>query len=279
MIIVITYFIVRMIRAFFREIEEGSIRFSGFDPEWASFTGRMVSFLIIVAAIIMIFPYFPGSDSEAFKGISVFLGLLFTLSSTAAVTNIVAGIIQTYTGAFRVGDLVKIGDVTGTVIEKRLLTTRVRTFKNEEVSIPNGTVLNTNVLNYTTLANEDGLILYTTVTIGYDVPWQQVQNLLINAALATPDVLPDPSPFVLQTSLGDFSVAYQLNCYTKAAERMPRVYSALHQNIQDKFNEANVEILSPTFSALRDGNTVTTPPDYLPDDYQAPAFRVGNASD
>ena len=154
----------------------------------------------------------------------------------------------------------------------------MRTFKNEEVSIPNGTVLNTNVLNYSTLTKDKGLILYTTVTIGYDVPWQQVQNLLINAALATPDVLPEPAPFVLQNALGDFSVAYQLNCYTKAAERMPRVYSAVHQNIQDKFNEANVEILSPTFSALRDGNTVTTPPDYLSDNYEAPAFRVNAAS-
>ena len=154
----------------------------------------------------------------------------------------------------------------------------MRTFKNEEVSIPNGTVLNTNVLNYTTLSKEDGLILYTTITIGYDVPWQQVQDLLIKAALATPDVIPEPKPFVLQTSLDDFSVAYQLNCYTKAAERMPRVYSAVHQNIQDKFNEANVEILSPTFSALRDGNTVTTPSDYLPDDYEVPAFRVDAVS-
>jgi small-conductance mechanosensitive channel len=234
----------------------------------------MVSFLITIAAVVVIFPYIPGSDSAAFQGISVFLGLLFTLSSTAAVTNIVAGIIQTYTGAFRVGDLVKIGDVTGLVIEKRLLTTRVRTFKNEEASIPNGSVLNTNIINYTTLAKEDGLILHTTVTIGYDVPWQQVQDLLIKAALATPDVLHEPRPFVLQNSLGDFSVAYQLNCYTKAAERMPRVYSAIHQQIQDKFNEANVEILSPTFSALRDGNTVTTPPDYLPGDYEVPAFRV-----
>jgi len=278
MIIVITYFVIRLIRALFQEIEDGSIRFNGFDPEWASFTSRMVSFLVIIAAVIIIFPYIPGSDSAAFQGISVFLGLLFTLSSTAAVTNIVAGIIQTYTGAFRVGDLVKIEDVTGTVIEKRLLTTRVRTFKNEEVSIPNGTVLNTNVLNYTTLAKDKGLILYTTITIGYDVPWQQVQDLLIKAALAMSDVEPEPPPFVLQNNLGDFSVAYQLNCFTKAAHRMPRIYSALHASIQDRFNEANVEILSPTFSALRDGNTVTTPPDYLPDDYEVPAFRVDAAS-
>ncbi|MCO6451976.1 MAG: mechanosensitive ion channel family protein [Caldilineales bacterium] len=273
-IILIIYLMIRTVRWFFTEIAEGNIRISGFDPDWASFTGKMISFLLIVAGVVIAFPYLPGSDSEAFRGVSVFLGLLFTLSSTAAVTNIVAGIIQTYTGAFRVGDVVKIGDTSGIVTEKRLLTTRVRTFKNEEVSIPNGSVLNTNVTNYTTLAAEGRLILYTTITIGYDAPWKDVQAALIRAAERVPDVLPEPAPFVLQTSLNDFHISYQLNCYTASAERMMRVYSALHQNIQDTFNEAGIEILSPGFTALRDGNTVTIPESYRPDDYAAPAFRV-----
>ena len=275
-IIFIAYIIIRLVQVFFSEIKKGDIRFNSFDPEWATFTSRMVTFLIVIGTFVVAFPYLPGSDSAAFRGISVFLGLLFTLSSTAAVTNIVAGIIQTYTGAFRVGDLIKIGGVTGFVIEKRLLTTRLRTFKNEEVSIPNGSVLNNNVLNYTTLAEERGLVLHTTVSLSYDVSWRQAQDLLVDAALATPNVLPDPRPFILmlQTSLHDYYVAYQLNCYTKEAQLMGRTYTALHKNILDKFNEANVEIMSPTFAALRDGNTAEIPSDYLPDDYLAPSFRV-----
>lgn len=273
-VLVVAYVLLGLVRFIFSEIEQGSIKVGGFEPEWAPFTGKIVSFLLIVGAVIVAFPYLPGSDSAAFRGITVFLGLLFTLSSTAAVANIVAGVIQTYTGAFRVGDVVKIGETVGIVGEKKLLTTRVRTFKNEDVSIPNATVLNTNVVNYTTMARGEGVIFYTTVTIGYDAPWKQVHELLIAAALATPDILAEPAPFILQTSLNDFNVSYQLNCWTKSPERMPRVYSGLHQNIQDKFNEAGVEIMSPAFTSLRDGNTVTIPAEMRPGDYEAPYFRV-----
>jgi small-conductance mechanosensitive channel len=267
--------LIRLERAFFDEVKNGGIRLRGFEPEWGPFTGRMIAFLLIVLAVIVAFPYLPGSDSDAFKGITIFLGALFTISSASAVTNIVSGVIQTYTGSFRVGDVIKIGEITGIVLEKRLLTTRIRSFKNETVSIPNSGVINSNVINYTALARAKGLILFTTITIGYDAPWQQVHQLLIAAALATPDILPDPEPFVLQTSLNDYHVSYQINCYTRNAERMPRTYSALHANIQDMFNQAGVEIMSPTFTALRDGNTVTIPPEDRPMDYQAPAFRIG----
>ncbi len=273
-IIIITYVLIRLVKFFFKEIEIGVIKFRGFDPEWARFTGRISAFLLIVAAIVVAYPYLPGSDSEAFKGITIFLGALFTLSSTAAVSNIVAGVIQTYTGAFRVGDVIKIGLVTGIVTEKRLLATRVRTFKNEEVSIPNSTVITVDVTNYSEMAKGKGLILYTTVTIGYDVPWKQVYELLIAAAMQTPDILPTPAPFVMQTALNDFNVAYQINCYTKRPDRMYRLYSVLHQNIQDQFNQAGVEIMSPTYTAVRDGNTVTIPPEQRPADYQVPGFRI-----
>jgi small-conductance mechanosensitive channel len=273
-IIVITYLLIRLVRFFFREIERGAIRIGGFEQEWAHFTSRIVSFLLIIGAVIVAFPYLPGSDSEAFKGITIFLGALFTLSSTSAVSNVVAGVIQTYTGAFRVGDVIKIGLTTGIVTEKSLLTTRVRTFKNEEVSIPNSVVLNTDVTNYTAMAKGKGLILNTTITIGYDAPWKQVHELLIAAGLDTPDIERSPAPFVLQTSLNDFNVSYQLNCYTKHPERMARVYSTLHANIQNQFNQAGVEIMSPTYAALRDGNTVTIPAEERPEGYQAPGFRL-----
>ncbi len=274
LIVLVIYALIRLERWFFGEVESGSIKLSGFEPEWAPFTSRMLAFLLIVGGAVVGFPYLPGSDSAAFQGVSIFLGALITISSASAVTNIIAGIIQTYTGAFSVGDVIRIGETTGFVTEKRLLTTRIRTFKNEEVSIPNSAVLNGSVTNFSTMAKQRGLVLYTTVTIGYDVPWVKVQDLLIAAAEAVPGVADDPKPFVLQTSLNDYHVSYQLNCYTDSPDRMPRIYSALHANIQDQFNRAGVEIMSPGFSALRDGNQVTIPPENLPEDYHAPGFRV-----
>lgn len=274
-IIVFTaYLLIRLTSWFFQEVGQGTIRISGFEPEWARFTARLVGFLLVVGAVVVAFPYIPGSDSEAFRGITIFLGALFTLSSTAAVANVIAGIIQTYTGAFRVGDVIKIGEVSGIVVEKRLLSTQVRTFKNEEVFIPNASVISSNVMNYSRMARGKGVIFYTTVTIGYDVPWRKVHELLITAAQETPDILEDPQPFVLQTSLNDYHISYQLNCYTKRPERMARIYSALHAGIQDQFNAAGVEILSPAFTALRDGNTVTIPPENRPQGYQPSGFRI-----
>lgn len=273
-IILITYLLIRLVRFFFAIIERGEIRVKGFEADWAPFTSRIINFLLIIGAVVVAFPYIPGSDSPAFRAITVFLGALFTLSSTAAVTNIVAGVIQTYTGAFKVGDVIRIGEVTGIVTEKRLITTKVRTFKNEEVFIPNGTVLSTNVTNFSKMAKGKGLVIYTTVTIGYDVPWKQVHELLIAAAEATPGIDHDPSPFVLQTSLNDYNVSYQINAYTHRPERMMRIYSALHANIQDQFNQVGVEIMSPAFMGIRDANTIAIPEANRPAGYQAPGFRL-----
>lgn len=273
-IIVLTYLLIRLIRFFFNIVGRGEIRIKGFEADWAPFTARIISFLLIVGAVVVAFPYIPGSDSPAFRAITVFLGALFTLSSTAAVTNIVAGVIQTYTGAFKVGDVIRIGEVTGIVTEKRLITTKVRTFKNEEVYIPNGAVLSTNVTNFTKMARGKGLIIYSTVTIGYDAPWKKVHELLIAAAEATPDVDTDPHPFVLQTSLNDYNVSYQINCYIHRPERMMRIYSALHANIQDQFNRAGVEIMSPAFMGVRDANTIAIPEENRPPDYQVPRFLI-----
>jgi len=186
----------------------------------------------------------------------------------------VAGMILTYMRAFQTGDFVRIGSDVGEVVEKTLLVTRIRTQKNEIVTIPNGTVLGGVVVNYTAEAKNDGVIFHTTVTIGYTAPWRQVHQLLISAALATADVLDDPPPFVLQTALNDFYVAYELNAYTAKPGNMQNVYSVLHQNIQDKFNEAGVEINSPHYTCLRDGNQATIPESYLPDDYKSPVFEI-----
>jgi small-conductance mechanosensitive channel len=202
------------------------------------------------------------------------LGVLLSLGSTSAVAHGVAGTILTYMRAFQTGDFVRIGNDVGEVVEKTLLVTRIRTQKNEIVTIPNGTVLGGVVVNYSGEARNKGVIFHTTVTIGYNAAWRQVHELLISAALATDDVLHDPSPFVLQTALNDFYVAYELNAYTAEAKHMQNIFSVLHQNIQDRFNEAGVEINSPHYTSLRDGNQTTIPGNYLPDDYKNPVFKI-----
>jgi small-conductance mechanosensitive channel len=273
-IILITYYLIRLNNLIFREIREGRITFRGFYPDWADPTAKLVRALIFVMAAVIIFPYLPGSKSPAFQGISIFVGLLLSLGSSSAVANAVAGTIITYMRSFQLGDWVCIGETTGEVVEKNLLVTRVRTRRNEIITIPNGTVMTGVVTNYSAEARLHGVILHTTVTIGYDAEWRQVHELLINAALATPRILADPRPFVLQNSLDDFYVSYELNAYTDRPQLMVYIYSDLHQNIQDRFNEAGVEIMSPHYSQLRDGNVTTIPGSYLPRDYEPPSFRV-----
>jgi len=221
-------------------------------------------------------PHIPGSDSDIFKGVSVFIGIIFSLGSSSAISNAVAGLVITYMRPFKVGDRIKIGELSGDVLEKTLLVTRIRTIKNENITIPNSTILAGHTINYTTSAKETGLILHTGVTIGYDVPWKQVHELLIKAALATNGIMQDENhkPFVFQTSLDDFYVAYQINAFTDQSNRMAGIYSYLHQNIQDFFNEGGVEIMSPHYRAARDGNMTSIPANYLSKDYQIPSFNV-----
>jgi small-conductance mechanosensitive channel len=224
--------------------------------------------------VVVIWPKIPGSSSDIFKGVSVFLGLLVSFGSSSAIGNMVAGLVITYMRPFVLQDRVKIGDVTGDVVEKSLLVTRLRTIKNEIVTIPNSTILSGNTINYTIMAKKEGFILHTTITIGYDEPWRKIHDLMINAALATEGVDVKRKPFVLQTSLEDWYVAYQINAYTKQPEKSALIYSNLHANIQDKFNEAGVEIMSAHYQTLRDGNKTTIPSDYLPDGYETPGFNV-----
>ncbi|MDZ7640116.1 MAG: mechanosensitive ion channel family protein [Bryobacterales bacterium] len=273
-IAVFTHYAIRLAQFLFREVEAGRIVFSGFYPDWAIPTFKIVRVLLITFALVIAYPYIPGSSSDAFKGISIFFGLLFSLGSTGMVSNIVSGVILTYTRAFVIGDRVRIGETTGDVVEKTMLVTRLRTIKNVDVSIPNSMLLSSQIVNFSTVSQEKGLILNTTITIGYDVPWRQVHELMLQAAASSPDILDDPKPFVLQTSLDDFYVSYELNAYTNAPMRMAGIYSQLHANIQDRFNEAGVEILSPHYRAARDGNQVTIPSQYLPPDYAAPRFQV-----
>jgi small-conductance mechanosensitive channel len=242
------------------EIEKGVLKIDGFYKDWARPTYQIISILLFAFLIIVIFPYLPGSDSPVFKGVSVFLGLLFTFGSTGSLSNIIAGLVLTYTRAFKIGDRVKIGEVFGDVIEKSLLVTRIRTTKNEIISIPNTSVMSNHTINYSSDVREGrGLILFTTVTIGYDAKWSKVHQLLIDAALSTEGIEKEPTPFVLQTSLDDFYVSYQINAYTYQPNQQAGIYSNLHIQIQEKFNAAGVEIMWPHYNAFRDGNASTIP--------------------
>lgn len=273
-IVIFSRYMLKLIRFFFAEVKKGTVEISGFYKEWSDPTYKIVRFLVLILTIISVFPYVPGSHSPIFQGISVLLGVLFSLGSSSAISNIIAGISLTYTRAFVVGDRIKVGDNIGDVLEKSLLVTRIRTIKNVDVSIPNSLILNSPIENFSGSSAETNLILHTQVTIGYDAPWLQVHKLLLDAAAATPNVLADPSPFVFQISLDDFYVTYQINAHTDKPNAMAKTYSDLHQNIQNVFNAANVEIMSPHFTAIRNGNKITVPAENLPDDYVAPAFEV-----
>ncbi len=262
-IIVITRFVVRGLEFFADEIAKGRLKLSGFYPEWAQPTFNLLKLILYVFSFIVIFPYLPGSDSPAFQGVSVFLGILISLGSTSAISNIIAGLVIIYMRAFKKGDRVKIGDTVGDVIEKTMLVTRVKTIKNEEVTIPNATILAGNTINYSVENNGPGLILNTAVTIGYDVPWRKVHEMLIAAASNTRMTEMEPKPFVLQTSLDDFYVSYQLNVYTKNPKKSAIIYSDLHANIQDIFAEEKVEIMSPHYRENREG-ALTIPPVHIP---------------
>jgi small-conductance mechanosensitive channel len=269
--------VIRLISVIFGEIGKGNLAFPGFYPEWAEPTSRLIRALVLVLVIIIIFPYLPGSKSPAFQGVSIFVGVLLSLGSSSAVANAIAGIILTYMRSFVVGDWVRIGETVGEVVEKNALVTRIVTPKREIITIPNATVMNGSVMNYTREAKNGGVIFHTTVTIGYDAPWKTVHQLLMDAARATQHILNTPAPFVLQTALNDFYVSYELNAYTDVPVEMQFIYSELHENIQDRFNAAGVEICSPHFSSLRDGNTIAIPAQDRPRGYIAPAFRVSGS--
>ena len=275
-IIFITYYLIGLIKPFFTAIERGNLVIPGFYTDWAKPTYNILLVIIIAIAAIVAFPYLPGFDSPAFRGVSVFLGLLLSLGSTSAIANVIGGIILIYTRAFRIGDHIQVGEVIGDLIEKNFLVIRICTPTNKIITIPNSSLLSSNVINFSISSRElnRNLIIQTTITLGYDLPWRKAHKTLIEAALETEHILKEPAPFVLQTSLDNFYISYQLNAYTNQPNLMVIIYSELHQNIQDKCNEAGIEILSPSYTSLRDGNTTTIPENYLPSDYVAPPFRV-----
>ena len=249
--LIILFFVVRYLlkitNAFFGGIDRRQIRIANFDAEWAWPTYRIVRVLIIIFAVVVAYPYIPGSGSDAFKGISLLLGVLFSLGSSSLIANLIAGYTMTYRRAFKVGDRVKIGTNVGEVTEIRLLVTHLRSLKNEEIVIPNSTILSGEITNFSSMAGKHGLILHTTVGIGYEVPWRQVEAMLLMAAERTEGLQRKSQPFVLQTGLGDFGINYELNVFTERSDEMPQIYADLHRNIQDVFNEYEVAIMTPHY--------------------------------
>ena len=262
MILLITRLVMRACLDWFAAIERGQLQFPGFYREWARPTGRLVAAGVLLAGLVTAYPYIPGSGSREFEGAGLFVGLLAALGSSAVVTNVISGLMLIYTRAFREGDRVEINGVVGVVQDRDLLVTRIQTPRNELVSIPNATVITSPILNFSFGRREiqQPVALATTITIGYDVPWRQVHALMLAAAQAVPGIAEDPPPLVLQTSLNDFHISYELNASVRDVLLYRETLSELLASLQDRFADAGVEILSPLYQANREGGKSTVPP-------------------
>lgn len=256
------HYLLRLIRYFADEIEQEHLKINGFYPDWAKPSYYILRVLLISLMVVMIWPLLPSSDSQVFQGVSVFIGIVVSLGSTAIIGNLMAGLVMTYMRPFHIGDYIKVGDTVGEVIEKTVFVTRIRTRKNEVVTIQNSSLMGSQTSNFTVAARNFGIIVHTKVTIGYDVPWQKIKEIMESAALATPGVKHKPHPFMMITALDDFYVEYEINAYTDDAVKLPAVYSALHANLLKRFFEEGVEIMSPHIFARRDGIDTQMPEEF-----------------
>jgi small-conductance mechanosensitive channel len=266
---------VRLLRHIFDLLGSGSLVIRGFYPEWAASTYKLCRTLALLFLLMVSFPYLPGAGSQFFQGFSIFLGALLTLGSAGAIGNVVAGTLLTYTRAFHAGDMVRLGETCGVVIEKTLLVTRLRTIENETVTIPNGSVLAGSVVNFSAGATAGGFVLTLRAGIGYDVDWRTVHRLMLEGAAQTQHILTEPAPQVWQTNLADYAVQYELRAWTNQPVAMFETHSTLRRNVLDAFNRAGVEIMTPSILGHRDASGLAIPPEAFPK--QAP--RRGIAVD
>lgn len=252
-VIVICFrYLVKVIKYFTDEIAAGKLKINGFYADWAHPTFVIIRVLCYSAMLVMIWPLLPNSDSEIFQGVSVFIGIVVSLGSTAFVGNVIAGLVMTYMRPFKIGDFIKYGDIEGFVIEKTVLVTRIRTRKNDVITIPNANLLTSQTSNYTVAAHDYGIIVHTKVTVSYKEDREHVRQLLLDAAATTQNIEKNPKPFVHVTSLGDYYVEYEVNGYTRKSETLGATYSALRQNIIDSFRKADIEIMAPHIVSLRE---------------------------
>jgi small-conductance mechanosensitive channel len=246
-VFVLTRIAARVVGGIFRRVEDGDLNLPWLDPDTARATRRLVTVLIWILGLTVAYPYIPGSSTEAFKGISVFVGLMLSLGSAGMVNQVMSGLVVIYSRALRPGEFVCIGDDTGRVTEVGLLSTKILTRKREEIIIPNAVLVGTKTVNYSRHASKMGAGVGTTITIGYDAPWRQVHAMLLQAAAQTKGLREDPAPRVWQKALSDFYVEYELVVSLDQPEERVPVLSELHKHIQDAFNEQGVQIMSPHF--------------------------------
>lgn len=262
-ILLITKYVFAAINFIFKALENETIKFSWFYPEWSSTTRKILKTFVILFTMVMIYPYLPGTDSVFFQGLSVFFGVIVSLGSTKFMLNAVSGTILTYTRSFSQDDIVMIAGHLGRVSEKNLLVTRLKTIKNEIISIPNSKVIDNEIINYTRITKEQGsLILHTDITLGYEICQYKVEKLLIQAAKKIPFILEEKEPFVLRKNLNESFITYELNVHTVLTDKIPTIYSDIHKNILDLFNQEGIEVLSPTYHSVRNGNKSTIPFEY-----------------
>ena len=244
-------YLVRGIRYLMNEIASEHLKINGFYADWAQPTYYILRLLCYSFMLVMIWPLLPNSNSEVFQGVSVFIGVIVSLGSSSIIGNVMAGMVMIYMRPFREGDFIKYGDTEGFVIEKTVLVTRIRTRKNEVITIPNSNLMSSQTSNFTFAAHNYGIIVHTKVTIGYDMKWELIRDLLLKAARQTPHINKKPEPFVRITALDDFYVEYEINAYTHKPDQLSLIYSELHQHILDNFHTAGVEIMSPHIFAHR----------------------------
>ncbi|MDR2304613.1 MAG: mechanosensitive ion channel family protein [Treponema sp.] len=262
-IVFVTRYVIRGLKFFSTQIQREKLVIPGFYPDWASPTFNILRVFLWAFTVAIIYPYLPGSESRIFQGVSVFVGIIFSLGSSSAIGNLVAGLVVTYMRPFKIGDRIQIQGNTGILVEKTLMVVRIKTHKNEYITFPNLQVLSASIINYNTSSDEDeeGLVLYAEVTFGYGTPWKLIHEILIEAASKTGHVLQSPKPFVLQTALDDFYCRYQINCFTKEIDRIPSIYSELFQNIQDGFHVRGLDMTAPHFRInLPPESAMYTPP-------------------
>ncbi len=265
----------RLLSAFFERVRLGQIQVAWLDADVVVPTRRITTSLVWLFALAMAYPYLPGSDTEAFKGLSVLAGLMISLGASNLVGQAASGLILTYGKVFRKGEFVSIAQYDGTVTEIGMFTTRIRTGLGEEITIANSKILDSTTKNYSRAVKGAGFVLDTTVTIGYDTPWRQVNALLIEAARRTHGVLNDPAPVVFQTALSDWYPQYRLVCQAIPTDPRPRalLLSNLLGNIQDVFNEYGVQIMSPQYFQDPVEPKIVKPENW----YAAPAVKPPDA--
>ncbi|MDJ0858179.1 MAG: mechanosensitive ion channel [Dinoroseobacter sp.] len=245
----VTRYLIRALRLFMDNLEAGSFEWQGFEPHWIAPTFNILRAVIILLAIVFAYPHIPGSDSRAFQGLTILAGVMVSLGSNTVVSNLMAGIFVIYRRSANVGDRIKIGDQVGDVVEIRLMETLLRSVKNEMISIPNAQLLNSEVVNYSRTIDGRGLVVHTTVGIGYEEPTEKIEAMLIEAARRTDRLKDSPAPFVLWKALGDYAIIYEINAFTTRGMRLPLILSDLHRNIVGVFNENGVQIMTPSYMA------------------------------